>query len=183
MIRGLIEIMMLTWLIKLIAAIAKALFKTVAFIATAPFKLIANQLQKLEDSEGKVKRVIDGDSIIVDTKQGIKEVRIKGIDAPEHGQEGFGRAKRAVEKMALGHEVILKDQEIDDYGRVAANVEFKHKNLNAAEELAAEGMAFPDPIHTTRKIKSKAREAKKEKKGVWNSNEPPPWDFREISGM
>jgi micrococcal nuclease len=179
MIKDLIQITLLTWLIELTAAAIKGIFKALKFIVTSPIKFLIKQLQKPEDIEGKVKGVIDGDSLVVETAEGTKEVRIKGIDAPEYGQAGFAPAKRAVQRMALGHNVILKDQETDTYGRVLAHVEFKDKEGNAAETLVEQGLAYPDPEDTTRKIKAKAKEAKKAKKGVWDGKELAPWKFRE----
>jgi endonuclease YncB( thermonuclease family) len=187
MIKDLIAITLLTWLIEKIADTIGAAFKAIAWIVTAPFKLIGLVLNKTvnrpPDIEGKVKRVIDGDSLLVDTQEGLKEVRIKGIDAPEHGQAGFGPAKRAAERIMLGHPVILKDGEIDNYGRIAAKVEIAATEVDTAETLVEQGVAFPDPRGTTRKIKAAAKEPKRERKGVWDGKEPTPWEFREMNGM
>jgi micrococcal nuclease len=187
MIKDLIAISIIAWAIEKTADLIGALLKGAFWLISLPFKLagalLDNTVFKAPDIEGKVKRVIDGDSIVVATNEGEKEVRIKGIDAPEYGQAGHGPAKRAVERMALGHPVILKDGEIDDYGRLVANVELTSNETNAAVELVEQGVAFPDPRETTRKIKAAAKLPKKEKKGVWDGKEPTPWDFREMNGM
>jgi len=187
MIKDLIIISLLAWVIEKIGNLIGGVLKGAFWIIKAPFALVDlaydKFFNKTPDIEGKVKRVIDGDSLIVATPEGEKEVRIKGIDAPEYGQAGFGPAKRATERIALGHPVILKDGEIDDYGRIAATVELTASETDAAVKLAEQGVVFPDPHDSTRAIKNAAKVPKKEKKGVWDGKEPTPWDFREMNGM
>lgn len=187
MIKDIIAITLLTWVIEKTADLVGAILKGVGWVIAAPFKLIGFALDKTifqtPDIEGKVKRVIDGDSLIVATEEGEKEVRIKGIDAPEYGQAGYGPAKRAMERMALGHPVVIKDGEIDDYGRIAAKVEIAACNTDAAVKLVEQGVAFPDPRGTTREIKKASKSPRKKGKGVWDGKEPTPWDFREMNGM
>jgi micrococcal nuclease len=187
MVKDLIAIAILTWIIERTADLIGGMLKAAAWLISLPFKLLNTILKKAGPKapviEGKVKRVIDGDSIIVATSQGEKEVRIKGIDAPEYGQAGFKPAKRAVERMALGHPVLLKEGEVDPYGRIVAKVKLAACKTDTAVKLVEQGVAFPDPRGTNKEIKKAAKTPKKEKKGVWDGKEPTPWDFRQMNGM
>lgn len=180
MIKDLIAITVLTWLIessgKLLTTIAKAIGKLILL----PFNALANIFKERITETGIVRKAIDGDSLIVETNSGEKEVRIKGIDAPEYGQDGFTTAKRKVQSLTLGQEVTLSDLEIDKYGRTASNVVINHSGKCVAEELAEDGSAYPDPRGSTKAIKKLAKEAKKKSQGVWKSNQTTPWEFRDI---
>src|SRR3990167_6727349 len=76
---------------------------------------------------GRVVRIYDGDSLVLDTGQ---SVRLVGIDAPaapyrdREGDPGFDVAKRMLEDMALGREVELRYGGLtrDRYDRALAQV-------------------------------------------------------------
>jgi micrococcal nuclease len=78
-------------------------------------------------SEGKVRAVFDGDTVLLETGE---RVRYLGIDAPELGHNGepsecFGeKAGEANSKMVLGKRVELRydARKRDDYGRLLAFV-------------------------------------------------------------
>jgi micrococcal nuclease len=80
---------------------------------------------------GRVSYVIDGDTIVVQTRSGSEvHVRLIGIDTPEiahFGKPGqcFGvRASTITRRLALGHEVLLRigRERHDRYGRLLAYV-------------------------------------------------------------
>jgi len=54
---------------------------------------------------GKVTKVIDGDTVVVDHRA---VVRLIGIDTPEHGQCGYGAATRALRRLVGGKQVVLR---------------------------------------------------------------------------
>lgn len=181
MIKDLIAITLLTWLIE---SIGKAIGGGFRLLGRA-IKGIGGATLKLFDEataeEGIVTKTIDGDSIIVKTEEGEKEVRIRGIDAPEYGQEGFSEAQRKVRSLTMGQKVTLLNAEIDHYGRIASDVEINHSEKNVAEELAQAGVAYPDPRGSNKKIKKLAKEAKEKSLGVWKKPQQTPWDFREMN--
>lgn len=180
MIKDLIGITILTWLIELGAKLAVNAVKATSNALGAIIKLITKQLTPPITEKGIVTKAIDGDSLIVKTPSGEKEVRIKGIDAPEYGQEGFKDAKRKVQSLTLGQEVTLSDLETDKYGRTASKVELDANGQCIAEELASSGVAYPDPRGSTKPIKKLSKEAKKKSLGVWKKHQTPPWEFREL---
>ncbi|MCX6706467.1 MAG: thermonuclease family protein, partial [Candidatus Woesebacteria bacterium] len=86
----------------------------------------------------KVTRVLDGDTIEIETGE---KVRYMGINAPENNERWGMTAKEFNEKMVSGKEVQIElDRlKIDNYGRVLAYVWVDKKMVN--EELLKEGLA------------------------------------------
>jgi endonuclease YncB( thermonuclease family) len=70
--------------------------------------------------EGKVTRVVDGDTLIVEPDAGGEAVtvRVQGIDAPEICQGHGPEAKRALEEMVLQQPVMVVGELRDDNGRL-----------------------------------------------------------------
>jgi endonuclease YncB( thermonuclease family) len=186
MIKDLIAITVLTWAIELLG---KAIAGTVGFIADA-IKIPIKGLLKLvgiataKEEKGIVTRTIDGDSIIVKTEEGNeREVRIKGIDAPEYGQDGYLEAKRKVSSLAIGQKITLHDLESDKYGRIASNVELENSQKDLAQELASSGLVYADPRGSSKEIRKLSTQAKEKSLGVWKKDgkvRQTPWDFREM---
>ncbi|MBT8764093.1 thermonuclease family protein [Desulfohalobiaceae bacterium Ax17] len=98
------------------------------------------------DWQVRVKRVLDGDTLILESGE---KVRLQGIDAPEIGHGGapsqyFAReAKRELLRLVQGQTLIIKTEEIsvDRYGRILAHVYLPTKeSLNYL--LVEKGLAF-----------------------------------------
>lgn len=103
-----------------------------------------------------VKRIIDGDTVVVDIDLGFgvmlsdQYIRLMGIDTPEirtkdlvEKQKGY-EAKEFVEsKLSAGMKVIVESVEFrdgkDKYGRILGIIWYDGNNLN--EELLKEGLA------------------------------------------
>jgi endonuclease YncB( thermonuclease family) len=65
--------------------------------------------------------VADGDSLTVrDSNDVTHEVRLAGIDAPEHGQPYSRQSKASLVRMALGEDARIEWSERDGYGRLVA---------------------------------------------------------------
>jgi len=80
----------------------------------------------------KVIKVIDGDTLKVDTKiRGTNKVRVNKIDTPEKGQSGYGKAKGITKRMVEGKNVVIEAVAKDKYGRLIANVYKDGKSLRA----------------------------------------------------
>ncbi len=127
--------------------------------------------------EGKVRFVIDGDTIVLATGE---KVRYVGIDAPEVGHDGepsecYGKkATRANSEMVLGKKVILRygRRTHDRYGRLLAyvyapdgtfvNLELI-KSGNAHVYRDSHGFRFY-PVFLDAQ-----REAIKERRGLWGA--------------
>jgi micrococcal nuclease len=92
---------------------------------------------------GKVVKVYDGDTITVATTLPYENspyyrfsVRLKGIDCPElrttnsSEKECALLAREFTTKLLLNKMVLLKDVELEKYGRILANVFYEDNNIS-----------------------------------------------------
>jgi len=114
---------------------------------------------------------IDGDSLVVEVEGLQAEVRLIGIDCPEHGQEWGAEAKAFAERFASAGPLTLTfDKERRDrYHRALAYVWRGQTMLN--EELARNGLAVEYCQKKNRKycerFKQAEEEAKVARRGFW----------------
>ena len=121
-----------------------------------------------------VTAVIDGDSIKIGNDQ---TIRLLSLDAPDIKYCMGKEAKDALAKKILGKNVILKELETDQYGRVMAMIYLNGENVN--EFMIKNGLA----IHlwdssTQLKILGQANDfAREERLGIFSpecyQTEPP----------
>ena len=78
----------------------------------------------------KVIRVIDGDTIVTGSRK--NPIRLANVDAPELGERGGQKAKKALEKLVLGETVAVDTKARDKYGRSVANVKVGRRSVNKA---------------------------------------------------
>ena len=104
------------------------------------YSLLDRALEKffLDYEYGKVERVIDGDTIVIENKT---SVRLLGINSPEKGEDYYAEAKKFLENNILNKTVNLKygKERYDKYGRTLAYIFFNNKNINL--KLIEEGFA------------------------------------------
>jgi len=138
--------------------------------------------------EGKVSRVIDGDTLTLVTREGTKlRVRLYGIDAPEvrhedmpgqaHGEE----AKDALKAMVLGRRVTLEIVDIDAHRRVVGIVNCAGADIN--REMVRSGNAWAYRRYLSAPYASAyidaENEARGRRAGLWKRDNPdPPWEFK-----
>lgn len=135
--------------------------------------------QRQVETEGKVVRVRDGDSIVVRRGGVGVEVRLDGIDCPELDQ-AFGRkAKSFTSGLAFGKPVRLAGKGKDRYDRDLAEV-FLPDGRSLNRELVAAGLAWWYRKYSTdRTLEALEQTARKSRRGLWADLNPvPPWDFR-----
>lgn len=74
--------------------------------------------------QGKVTRIVDGDSLWVRPAEGGApvELRMDGIDAPEICQSGGQAARKALATRLMGRAVQVETRRQDDYGRALASI-------------------------------------------------------------
>lgn len=90
---------------------------TAALLAALPAGAAPAPVSKV--LEGRVQRVIDGDSLWFEPDAGpAVEVRLLGIDAPEACQDWGPQARRALADRALGRGASLRPQGQDTHGRM-----------------------------------------------------------------
>jgi len=119
-----------------------------------------------------VKRVIDGDTFVLNNKQ---KVRLLGIDTPEKGEFYYKEATERLKDLVEGKKVLLKKDvsDKDRYGRLLRHVYLDDLWINAI--MIKEGYARfviyrPDISHVD-KFKKLERDAKKNKLGIWSKKD------------
>lgn len=129
--------------------------------------------------EGKTKKVIDGDSLVVIDDEGKEsEIQLDGIDAPEFKQ-AFGKdATKVLEKLVANKKVTVKWTAKDNYDRILGKVYVEETFVNL--EMLKKGAAWHFKRYNKDEILAKAEEeAKSEKVGLWKDDAPEsPWDYR-----
>ncbi len=128
--------------------------------------------------EGKVVRIVDGDTLVllVDEKQ--HKIRLSDIDTPERKQPFGTKAKQALSDLAFGKQARVIELTKDRYGRIVGRVYVDGVDVN--RELVTQGYAW-----VYRKYSDDAElfkleaEAKKEGLGLWVDPNPiPTWEWR-----
>lgn len=125
------------------------------FIFVLSLLHLVNELHSSKQvfTEGKIVRVLDGDTVIVQTPQGQRErIRLKYIDAPESAQLSFDGdplgswvTKRS-RKLLLGKTVYFQSYEKDIYGRTLATLYHPSgKDINL--ELLSQGLVSLGPLY------------------------------------
>ncbi len=137
-------------------------------------------LNRLEGKEKpgescRVEKVNDGDTITVRMGKNLEKIRLIGMDAPEMGQEPWGRMARehlktlidsSSRNVTLEYDVVKRDK----YDRLLAYVRTADgKMLNA--EMLKDGYALlftfpPNVKHVDEFIKAE-KQAKDKKIGIW----------------
>jgi micrococcal nuclease len=121
--------------------------------------------------------VLDGDSIIVDTGHGKLEVRLEGIDAPEHGQEYGEESKEETRKLVLGKRVSGTIKDVDDYGRTVARIYVDDRDLCLM--LVQAGAAWKYKYSKDFLLARAEKEARRARRGLWALPHPiQPWAWR-----
>ena len=143
----------------------------------------ANKSQKESEKEeeitAKVIKVIDGDSIKVRTAEGKEyEIQIEGTDAPELKQEYGKESSEALKKMVFDSDVRVSWKKKDNFDRPLAQVYRGDKHINAEMISSANAWHFKR-YNQSQALADLEIQAKKEKKGLWKSENPiAPWDYR-----
>jgi endonuclease YncB( thermonuclease family) len=137
----------------------------------------------MEPFYGSVKKVIDGDSLVIVSGKKRFEVRLYGIDCPEYNQPFSPEAKAMVRKRVQGKSVLVQPEYYDSYKRLVAVVSDGDQTLNG--ELVQAGLAWVYPRYCRKKIckswKEMEKSAKNQKRGMWSSTPPiPPWKWKRI---
>jgi len=133
---------------------------------------------------GRVVGVRDGDTIEVMRGRAAEVVRLHGVDCPELGQAYGRRAREAASGLAFGKEVVVREVERDQYGRVVGRVRLPG-GQDLGSELLKQGLAwwfrrFAPRETAYRLLEEAARDARL---GLWQDPDPtPPWVWRHERG-
>lgn len=129
--------------------------------------------------QGKVVRVLDGDTIEVLNEKVPVRVRLINIDAPEKKQP-FGRwSTNQLKDLIAGQHVTVTYMQKDRYGRVLGRV-VTTNGVEANSYMVVNGAAWVyDQYNADSSLPTLQRRAKEQKRGLWaDSNPVPPWEWR-----
>lgn len=132
-----------------------------------------------DEFEGKVVRVLHGDTADVLHGTYPERIRLNGIDCPQKEQALGPRAKQLTATLCFGKVVKVVEKGQDRYGRTIGEV--FGDGLDVNQERVREGFAWwdrrrsPDGAYL-RRLEQEARGAKRE---LWSDPAPAePWDWR-----
>ena len=134
--------------------------------------------------EGKVVKVIDGDTVqVLDNQNANIRVRLYGIDAPESKQSWGKKSKQALSSAVAGKTVKVVEHGPDVYGRELGTIWLDGYDINAS--MVGSGHAwvyrFDNEAIVPAYIKFETG-AKNTALGLWSENSPiPPWEWRHLN--
>ncbi|EIO3791025.1 thermonuclease family protein [Escherichia coli] len=129
--------------------------------------------------QGKVIRVLDGDTIeVLQDKKSVR-IRLANIDAPEKKQ-AFGRwSANQLKALLAAQPVTVTYTQTDRYGRIIGHV-FTTNGTDASRFMVQSGAAWVyERYNTDKSLPALQREAQEQKRGLWvDANPVPPWEWR-----
>lgn len=129
--------------------------------------------------QGKVIRVLDGDTIEVLQDKTPVRIRLANIDAPEKKQP-FGRwSANQLKGLVAAQTVTVTYTQTDRYGRIIGHV-FTTNGTEASRFMVQSGAAWVYERYSTDKaLPALQREVQTQKRGLWADSQPvPPWEWR-----
>ena len=138
--------------------------------------MVRNRVQLYQ---AKVRRVIDGDTVVIDRDGELIMCRLMGIDAPEDGQRWCVEARDFLIRCVGGKEVQVMQYGTDKYGR-ALIILTNHKGWDVNAEMIAMGLAwYLESGGKCLHYMSLEILARKRKFGIWSENYlERPWEYR-----
>jgi len=145
----------------------------------APLMTQELSIAPIHHEEYRVLRVIDGDTIDVETSAGVKRVRYIGVDTPEtvHPSkpvECMGKEASAYNKSLVEGKMVRLERDVSDsdkYGRWLRYVYVDNQMVN--ELLLQEGYAnmvtYAPDVRYVEHFRILEQQAREEQKGLWGS--------------
>jgi len=150
------------------------------------FFLIFFSSQIFADIEGNISRVVDADTIVIESEKGVKyKVRLLGIDAPEIKQVYGKEATKYLSNLILGKALVIIGSNKDSYKRLLGKLVLDGYDINL--NLVKNGMAWHYKRYQGSQDKkdqflysNAEKYAKLNKLGLWSKISPiSPWHWRE----
>lgn len=129
--------------------------------------------------KGRVVRVVDGDTLILDTGKDDVRVRLARIDAPEKRQEYGSESTEQLEGMVLGCKVKVGVVTVDRYQRTVGEIYRGKTNVN--EAMVRQGAAWHyEKYDRGGELADVQDTAMRNEVGLWSIDEPiAPWVYRQ----
>ncbi|WP_241389418.1 thermonuclease family protein [Serratia entomophila] len=129
--------------------------------------------------QGKVIRVLDGDTIEVLQETNPVRIRLLNIDAPEKKQAYGSWSTNQLKALVAGQPVTVTYTQKDRYGRVLGRV-VTTNGTEANRYMVQSGAAWVyERYNTDNSLPALQREAQEQKRGLWAESHPvPPWEWR-----
>jgi endonuclease YncB( thermonuclease family) len=142
--------------------------------------LVVGNLAQGAEFTAKVIAVLDGDTVLIQRANGLKKIRMAGIDAPEKAQLFGETSRQSLSGMVLGKQVKITSEAVDQYGRMVARISLDGLDVNA--EQIRRGMAWENSrFHNNRALLALQEEAREAPRGLWALSDPmPPWEWRKL---
>lgn len=133
-------------------------------------------------AEPVLKKVIDGDTVIILDQGKTYHLRLLDIDAPESQQSYGKQSKRNLMALCNG-KVTVEATGTDPYGRTLGHLYCNH--TDASQYQVAQGMAWYNSRYCSRaELGSLQQQAQQEGLGLWQQANPtPPWLWRKHFGQ
>lgn len=132
---------------------------------------------------GRIIRVVDGDTLILDVRGSQYRIELAGVDAPELNQPWGSTAADRLYGSLTGAFVVLSGARQTGDGATMGTVIFKDRDV--ALDLLHDGLAWstfgtvtlqPGDTHPYAVAQAQARLARR---GLWSEDNPvPPWEWR-----
>ncbi|CSS42551.1 MULTISPECIES: thermonuclease family protein [Enterobacteriaceae] len=129
--------------------------------------------------QGKVIRVLDGDTIEILQNKTPVRIRLANIDAPEKKQ-AYGRwSTDQLKSLIAEQSVRVTYSHNDRYGRIIGRV-FTTSGSEANRFMVQSGAAWVyERYNVDESLPALQREAQEQKRGLWaDANPVPPWEWR-----
>jgi micrococcal nuclease len=138
----------------------------------------------------KVRKVLDGDTVIIVSGRGELRIRLDSIDCPEQDQPWGDTAKAGLIKLIGGRDILFEEYGLDHHGRTFATLFVEDRKtaklLNVNERMVTLGHAWVMrqyyshlPNDRKAQLNRLERWAKGKKVGLWRTANPvPPWKWR-----
>ncbi|EBZ0633530.1 micrococcal nuclease [Salmonella enterica subsp. enterica serovar Hvittingfoss] len=129
--------------------------------------------------QGKVIRVLDGDTIEVLQENKPVRVRLANIDAPEKKQAYGHWSTNQLKGLLAAQPVTVAYTLTDRYGRIIGRV-FTANGIEVNRLMVKSGAAWVyEQYNTDKALPAMQREAQTQKCGLWADSQPvPPWEWR-----
>jgi micrococcal nuclease len=157
-----------------------ASFKFLIAFLFAVYPFLARTQQLPKPFNGKVIKIVDGDTYDVLTSD-YKTIRIRmnGIDAPEKKQAFGQKSKDYLGGLCFGKTVLVKPKSYDRNKRLIADT-YTPDNKDLSREMVRAGYAWHFKKYSKDKnLADDENHARSVRAGLWTDNQPiAPWDFR-----